>query len=225
MSLSDTSNLRGQHALFSPSQPTWINLNPEDFQQRLKNKFRSQIGTEIHSWVSIQIMLGHKLTSVKEIAKDVETFIFEKYYSEKYGLSKDGLVLLKCLKFMPADIFETVKIYVNDAVGYKMDSEEVVDYTDYFFGTADAIKFKDKLLRIHDLKTGDGPVHIEQLLIYAALFCLKNKIDPYKIDFELRVYQHADILYATPNGDDIKPIMDTIVDFDKIVSDFMGGSL
>lgn len=38
------------------------------------------------------------------------------------------------------------------------------------------------MLRIHDLKTGISPVHMDQLLIYAALFCLEYKIKPGSID-------------------------------------------
>ena len=40
-------------------------------------------------------------------------------------------------------------------------------YSERFFGTADAISFRNNVLRIHDLKTGKGPVHMEQLEVYA----------------------------------------------------------
>ena len=60
---------------------------------------------------------------------------------------------------------KTLYSYVNDAIGFRMDTEVVLYYSDYFFGTADAISFRDNVLRIHDLKTGKGPVHIEQLMI------------------------------------------------------------
>ena len=65
--------------------------------------------------------------------------------------------------------------YVNDAIGFKMDTEVVLFYSERFFGTADAISFRDNFLRIHDLKTGKtGKIedHMEQLEVYAALFCL-----------------------------------------------------
>ena len=68
---------------------------------------------------------------------------------------------------------KTIYSYVNDAIGFKMDTEVVLFYSPRFFGTADAICFRNGILRIHDLKTGKTAVHIEQLMIYAALFCLE----------------------------------------------------
>ena len=65
---------------------------------------------------------------------------------------------------------KTIYSYVNDAIGFKMDTEVVLFYSERFFGTADAISFRDGILRIHDLKTGKIPAHIEQLEVYAALF-------------------------------------------------------
>ena len=112
---------------------------------------------------------------------------------------------------------KTIYAYVNDAIGYKMDTEVVLFYSERFFGTADAIAFRNGLLRIHDLKTGKTPVHMEQLEIYAALFCLEYKIKPGEIDFELRIYQNDDILVHNPTAEDILPIMDQIVHLNKIL--------
>lgn len=112
---------------------------------------------------------------------------------------------------------KTLYSYVNDAIGFRMDTEVVLYYSDYFFGTADAISFRDNVLRIHDLKTGKGPVHIEQLMIYAALFCLEYKVNPSDIDMELRIYQNDEILYYNPTAEDIVPIMNKIVHFDKLL--------
>ena len=83
---------------------------------------------------------------------------------------------------------KTIYAYVNDAIGFKMDTEVVLYYSDYFFGTADAISFRDNFLRIHDLKTGVTKVHIEQLEIYAALFCLEYKVKPGDIKMALLIY-------------------------------------
>ena len=107
--------------------------------------------------------------------------------------------------------------YVNDAIGFKMDTEVVLYYSDRFFGTADAISFRNRELRIHDLKTGKIPAHMEQLEIYAALFCLEYKVKPGDIDIELRIYQNDDILCHNPTAEDILPIMDKIVHLDKIL--------
>ena len=115
---------------------------------------------------------------------------------------------------------KTIYAYVNDAIGFKMDTEVVLYYSDRFFGTADAICFRNGMLRIHDLKTGKTPVHMDQLMIYAALFCLEYKMKPGEIKMELRIYQNDEIIYHNPTAEDILLIMDKIVHIDKILSQF-----
>ena len=112
---------------------------------------------------------------------------------------------------------KTLYAYVNDAIGYKMDTEVVLFYSPRFFGTADAICFRNNFLRIHDLKTGKTPVHMEQLEIYAALFCLEYQVKPGEIDMELRIYQNNEIIIHNPTAEDILPIMDKIVHLDKLL--------
>lgn len=113
---------------------------------------------------------------------------------------------------------KTIYAYVNDAIGFRMDTEVVLYYSDRFFGTADSISFRDGFLRIHDLKTGKLPVHMEQLEIYAALFCLEYKVKPGDIQIELRIYQNDEIIYHNPTAEDIVPIMDKIVHLNKMLS-------
>lgn len=112
---------------------------------------------------------------------------------------------------------KTIYAYVNDAIGFKMSTEVVLFYSERFFGTADAISFRNGTLRIHDLKTGKIPAKIEQLEVYAALFCLEYKVKPGEIDMELRIYQNDEILYHNPTAEDILPIMDKIIHLDKIL--------
>ena len=112
---------------------------------------------------------------------------------------------------------KTLNAYVNDAIGFKMTPEQVLYYSDNCFGTADAICFRNDILRIHDLKTGEVRAHMEQLEIYAALFCLEYKYDPSKINMELRIYQNNEIIVHNPDARDIGPIMDQIVSFDMII--------
>ena len=112
---------------------------------------------------------------------------------------------------------KTIYAYVNDAIGYKMDTEVVLFYSPRFFGTADSICFRNGTLRIHDLKTGVTKVHMEQLMIYAALFCLEYKIKPSDIEMELRIYQSDEILYHNPTAESISSIMDRIVYLDKML--------
>ena len=113
---------------------------------------------------------------------------------------------------------KTLNMYVNDAIGYKMTPEQILYYSENCFGTADSIAFRNGLLRIHDLKTGVIPAHMEQLEVYAALFCLEYKVKPADIRMELRLYQSDDILVANPTVEDIAPIMDKIITFDKIIN-------
>lgn len=110
---------------------------------------------------------------------------------------------------------KTLNMYVNDAIGYKMTPEQVLYFSDNCFGTADAISFRNNLLRIHDLKTGEIPAHMEQLEVYAALFCLEYHMQPSKIGMELRIYQNDEIIIHQPTVEDIAPIMDKIITFDK----------
>ena len=117
---------------------------------------------------------------------------------------------------------KTIYAYINDAIGFKMQPEVVLFYSDYFFGTADAICFRNNFLRIHDLKTGVTPAKIEQLEIYAALFCLEYKIKPGEIEIELRLYQNDEVLIHKPTAEDILPIMDKIVHLNKILTNMEG---
>lgn len=112
---------------------------------------------------------------------------------------------------------KTLNLYVNDAIGYKMTPEQVLYYSPNCFGTADAISFRNNFLRIHDLKTGEAPTHMEQLMVYAALFCLEYRVRPSEIEMELRIYQHDGVLVHNPTVADILPIMDKIVTFSKVI--------
>lgn len=109
--------------------------------------------------------------------------------------------------------------YVNDAIDYKMRAEQALFYSDNCFGTADAISFRRKKLRIHDLKTGITHTKERQLEVYAALFCLEYEISPYDIDIELRIYQGEDIRKFAPHPDLIMDLMNRIIYFDQLIED------
>ena len=116
---------------------------------------------------------------------------------------------------------KTFNSYVNDAIGYKMIPEQVLYYSDICFGTADAISFKNNMLRIHDLKTGNTPASMTQLMIYAALFCLEYDHEPKDIEMELRIYQNDNIQIYQPPSEQIKDLMNTIIEADKIIRNVM----
>ncbi len=120
---------------------------------------------------------------------------------------------------------KTLNAYVNDAIGFRMTPEQVLYYSDNCFGTADAIYYGPSpadrhrmLLRIHDLKTGVTPAHMEQLLIYAAMFCLEYRVNPEDIDIELRIYQLDEVPTHEPSGEEVRVVMDQIVSSDKVIA-------
>jgi hypothetical protein len=115
--------------------------------------------------------------------------------------------------------------YINDAQGFMMDTEVVLYYSDKIFGTADAISFRKGpngryILRIHDLKTGVTKPHMEQLEVYAALFCLEYGYKPKDIDIELRIYQagNAPVIHR-PTPEVIEEIMNIIIHTDKVATE------
>lgn len=112
----------------------------------------------------------------------------------------------------------TLNLYVNDAIGYSMEPEQILYYSDFCFGSADAISFRRNILRIHDLKTGDTPAKMEQLEIYAALFCLEYGVKPTNIRMELRIYQNNQVLVHKPEAKIILEIMDKIIESDRLIA-------
>ena len=120
---------------------------------------------------------------------------------------------------------KTLNTYVNDAIGFRMTPEQVLYYSENCFGTADAISFDNTLLRIHDLKTGAVPAHMEQLFIYDALFCMEYHIKPKDIRFENRIYQNDEILIEEPGFEEIDPIIQKIKEFDTVIAELKLGAV
>ena len=116
---------------------------------------------------------------------------------------------------------KTLYAYINDSIKAKMKTEVVLYYSDRFFGTADAISYRKGVLKIFDLKTGKvgkAEDHIEQLLVYAALFCLEYRIKPGELKgCELRVYKYDDVEIFEPTAEDILPVMDKIQHLDRLL--------
>lgn len=117
----------------------------------------------------------------------------------------------------------TLNMYVNDAIGFKMKTEQILFVSDNAFGTADTISFRQNTLRIHDLKTGVTRTSIKQLMIYAAFFCLEYRFNPKDIAIELRIYKLNEVEILNPDPDDIIKIMETTINFDKKITDIRMG--
>ena len=106
---------------------------------------------------------------------------------------------------------KTLNSYVNDAIGFRLQPEQVLFYSDFAFGTADAIGFRDNYLRISDLKTGITRTSFKQLEVYAALFCLEYSFMPMELDgIELRIYQRDEVEICMAEPHEITRIMSKI---------------
>lgn len=201
------SELEGRHAILSPSKPYWLNYDDEALQRYYASCYATEIGTLVHEYASDRITYRLPLDEGSEEAKN----------GLLLHLLKNGIPF----KVIDLDrIFYNLVPYVNDGIGYRMDCEIKLKYSDLCFGTADAIGVRRNQLRIHDLKTGTTPAHMEQLLTYAALFFHEYKRDyrPTTMKTELRIYQNQEIITHNPSTDEIKAAMDKIVHYDRILS-------
>lgn len=116
-----------------------------------------------------------------------------------------------------APIKSAFNLFVNDCIGMIMDSEVQLKYSENCFGTADAIKFDEKLkeLYVFDLKTGKSKADMRQLKIYSALFCLEYGRKPDKLKFICRIYQGNGFVEEVYDGSEIKEVMTQIKEMDK----------
>lgn len=204
-------DLEGKHAALGASKSSWLNKNDEQLLESYSRVYIPAIGTALHDIARKHIKHGFKLS--KSSKKEILLSVIEDYHIP-------GYVIDRAIDY--DSVFDNLSLYVNEAIGYRMVPETILYYSENCFGTADAITsldstFKNKMLRIHDLKTGKSPVHMEQLMIYAALFCLEYNTKPNEIEIELRIYQDNDILYHVPSVEDIVPIIDRIVSADRII--------
>lgn len=119
------------------------------------------------------------------------------------------------LKVRLPDTEASFNAFVNDAIGFRMESERLLYYSANCYGTADAISYFDGLLRIHDLKTGLTPGSVNQLMIYAALFCLDYAEKPKQI--VLRIYQNEEVTEFEPEYQDVEEVMEKIIASDAII--------
>lgn len=115
----------------------------------------------------------------------------------------------------------TLNQYVNDAIGYRMKSEQTLFYSENCYGTADSCAFRkekgfDKpVFRVHDLKTGLIEASFRQLEVYCALFCLEYHQSPFDIVMILRIYQNDTFKEMIAEPDQIIRIMEQIKIFNK----------
>ena len=196
MNFNNHQDLAGKHAFLGASNFHWINWTNEEFEAHYYSQFSSQIGTLVHGLAHDCIM---SKTRLNKHDKNLITISLWK-----------GYVPLDA--FDANDFIDTVSLFVNDAIGFHMQSEILLYYNEFCFGTTDAISFdeREKILRIHDLKTGSLPGHMEQLLIYAALFCLEYHKNPETFKTYLRIYQGGQVIEIMPASVEIEKYMSLI---------------
>lgn len=184
--------LQGKHAgLMAPSKYAWIRYDEEKMEKSVFTMQAARLGDRKHALAAELIALSVKLPDVRR----------------------------------------TMNMYVNDAIGYKMNPEQSLYYSPNCFGTADAICFRFEktpgqpnpevgrwVLRIHDLKTGSTRTSMNQLEIYAVIFCLEYGINMEDIDIELRIYKSDDVEVYGPDLDDLIHIRDAIVTYDRVIT-------
>lgn len=188
--------LKGRHALLAPSQPYWLNYTEEQLIQKYCSAYATAIGTSAHELAETLIRERIKLKKT-----DKNMLLVHLLQS---GIPRAAIDIDR--------LFYNFMEYVNDGIGYDLIPEQILYYSDECFGTADTISFKKNFLRIHDYKSGVMPAKMEQLLVYAALFCLEYRIKPGELaGCELRIYQNDEIIQCNPQADDILPVMDSIV--------------
>ena len=200
-------HLEGKHAIFSASSWYWLNDDPDELVNRLCSQYASTIGTILHNVARKHI----------------------KYRIKLHKYDKNNVILELLTNGIPAIVVDTIDFdsmfdnlmsYVNDCIGFRMEPEVVLAYSNNFYGTADAISFseRDRFLRIHDYKSGVTPANMNQLKIYTSLFCLEYGFKPGQITTELRIYQSNEIIIDNPSTDEITPIIDKIVTTDKFLT-------
>lgn len=184
MNFNSHSDLKGTHAILSPSTYYWIRYKDRDkFEKYVRGKEAVRKGVEDHEFACLCIKRRQRLPKIKN----------------------------------------TLNMYVNDAIGFRMTPEQPLYYSDVCFGTADSIVYdqKKKKLRIHDLKTGSIAASMDQLLIYAAIFCLEYKVKPNSIKTELRIYQNNEIVVYEPDAKELTDAVDQVIFANKMVNEIL----
>lgn len=206
MNFIDHKELVGKHAMLAPSQPYWLGYTQDQLFQKYLSNYSQTIGTLLHELAETLIRNNIKL---KKTDKTVVLVHLMQNDIPRSAIDMDR-------------IYNNFMAYVNDAIGFRLSPEQPLVYSEYCFGTADAISFRNNLLRIHDYKSGTTPAKMEQLLIYAALFCLEYKFKPGEIEMELRIYQSDEVICHNPTADEIAPIIDKIIHSDKMLREMNG---
>lgn len=204
----DHKEFEGKHAFLGASQFRWINWDFQTLEERYYGQFAQLIGTTLHELA--QDCINHRIKLNKSDKHLIDLYL-SKVYVPKAAYDSDAILL----NLIP---------FVNDAIGFHMSSEVVLYYSYYCFGTCDAIcvNEKEKIIRIHDYKSGETPAHMEQLLIYAALYYLEYRKNPNEYKTILRIYQNFETVEYIPEPMEIEKFMKLIRDYDNHIQIMKG---
>lgn len=190
----------GKHFFLSPSSHVLDqDRTYEELDKRMRSNYAAEIGTVIHGLAAD--LIEYKMTTTKT-----------KAYDQILKALLDDNIPRTIIN--PYEFVDTFVLYVNDAISFDMSSEVVLTYSPKAGGTTDAISWNEKkrYLRIHDLKTGSNPVKMDQLVEYAAYFCLEYKIAPKDIlQTELRIYQNGEYISYNPSTEELVMMEDRII--------------
>jgi hypothetical protein len=124
-------NLEGSHAFLSASKYNWLKKDKNELIDGYISSFAPTIGTMLHAYAADSIRFREKLRKSDQKAV-------------KFDLMRRGIPEYAIdMNF----VFPTLMDYVNDAIGFQMDPEVLLYFSDLCFGTADAIQVSDKALR------------------------------------------------------------------------------
>ena len=129
------------------------------------NKHSDLVGTHAFLGASRSYWLNYDISKLRSM--------YEAYRATERGTEYHNFAA-QCIKLgqkLPRSK-KTLNQYVNDCIGFRMTPEQILYYSRFCYGTADAISFRNNVLRISDYKSGSTPAKMEQILIYMALFCL-----------------------------------------------------
>lgn len=148
--------------------------------------------------------------------KFVKTFMTQLAAAKGTRLHALAHTLIKERVKLP-EVPKTLNMYVNDCIGWGMIPEQLLFYTNNAFGTADAISFRENVLRVSDLKTGETPAGPLQLIAYSALFCLEYRMKPIELErIELRIYQNDECVEYLADPVEVMLVIDKYISFNKL---------
>lgn len=156
--------------------------------------------------------------------KMIRAFMTQQAAQKGTELHALAALLIKHGQKLP-DTGQTMSLYVNDAIGFMLQSEQVLFVSDNCYGTADAIGFRNGKLRVSDYKSGITPTSFSQLKVYVAMFCLEYKMKPFEIEIEMRIYQNDEVRLEIADPDEITHIMDKIRTFDVLINELKAEAL